>query len=127
MAFMRNKAAAQGSLFPYARGACSPSRRGEDGRLPRAVPDVPRPSSPSPEIPLHRPSLLASLALALGAPYLGAQNGFVNWETPHVSPRALTPDGTRLLAVNTPDNRLQVFDLTSGMPVSLAAIPVGLD
>jgi DNA-binding beta-propeller fold protein YncE len=51
----------------------------------------------------------------------------VNWETPHVSPLALTPDGSRLLAVNTADNRLEVFDLASGTPVALAAIAVGLD
>jgi hypothetical protein len=34
---------------------------------------------------------------------------FVNWESPHVSPVDLTPDGSRLLAVNTADNRLEVF------------------
>ena len=39
----------------------------------------------------------------------------------------MTPDGTRLLAVNTPDSRLEVFDLTSGTPVSLGAVQVGLD
>ncbi|MEQ1894917.1 MAG: hypothetical protein ABL998_20435, partial [Planctomycetota bacterium] len=66
--------------------------------------------------------VLVSLS-ALGA----AQNGFVNWETPHVSPLALTPDGSRLLAVNTADNRLEVFDLGSGTPVALTAISVGLD
>ncbi len=52
---------------------------------------------------------------------------FVNWETPHVSPLALTPDGSRLLAVNTADNRLEVFDVNSGEPTALGAIPVGLD
>ena len=35
------------------------------------------------------------------------QSGFVNWESPHVNPLALTPDGATLLAVNTPDNRLE--------------------
>ncbi|HEX6883344.1 MAG TPA: YncE family protein [Planctomycetota bacterium] len=62
---------------------------------------------------------LASLPLA--------QNALVNWETPHVSPLARTPDGMRLLAVNTPDNRLEVFDLGSGTPAALLSIPVGLD
>src|SRR5262245_54493707 len=62
---------------------------------------------------------------------------FVNWETPHVSPIALTPDASRLLAVNTPDNRLEVIQLldppteTSGEPFPLgrvvASIPVGLE
>ncbi|MCH7527053.1 MAG: hypothetical protein IID39_06430, partial [Planctomycetes bacterium] len=32
-----------------------------------------------------------------------------------------------LLAVNTPDNRLEVFDITGGTAVLIGAIPVGLD
>jgi len=56
-----------------------------------------------------------------------AQSAFVNWESPHVHPLDLTPDGTRLLAVNTPDNRLEVFDVSSGTPDLLQSIPVGLD
>ena len=55
------------------------------------------------------------------------QDGFVHWETPHVSPLALTPDGSRLLAVNTPDQRLEVLALGGGRPTLLAAIPVGID
>ena len=35
--------------------------------------------------------------------------GFRNFESPQVHPLALTPDGTRLLAVNSPENRLSVF------------------
>lgn len=56
-----------------------------------------------------------------------AQTGFVNWENAHVHPVALTPDGARLLAVNTADNRLEVFDVSSGVPVWEASVPVGLD
>ncbi|MFO0972779.1 MAG: hypothetical protein U1A27_04970 [Phycisphaerae bacterium] len=56
-----------------------------------------------------------------------AQTGFVNWETPHVSPIAITPGGGRLLVVNTADNRLEVFDITGAEPVHTASIPVGLD
>ncbi|MEE8062624.1 MAG: beta-propeller fold lactonase family protein [Gemmatimonadales bacterium] len=54
-------------------------------------------------------------------------DSFVNWENPHVHPLDLTPDGTRLLAVNTPDNRLEVFDVGAGTAIRLASIPVGLD
>jgi YVTN family beta-propeller protein len=68
-------------------------------------------------------ALLAGLAAA----QTQAQVGFVNWETPQVSPVALTPDGTRLLAVNTADNRLEVFDVTGAAPVRIRSIPVGLD
>ncbi|QOJ00330.1 MAG: YncE family protein [Phycisphaeraceae bacterium] len=53
--------------------------------------------------------------------------GFVNWESAHVHPLELTPDRTRLLAVNTPDNRLEVFDITGPGPVLTASIPVGVD
>ena len=52
---------------------------------------------------------------------------FVNWESPHVSPVDLTPDGSRLLAVNTADNRLEVFTVTSGAVVHAGSVPVGLD
>lgn len=52
---------------------------------------------------------------------------FVHFESAHVHPLAMTPDGTRLLVVNTPDNRLSVFALGSGQPVRLAEIPVGLE
>ena len=68
-------------------------------------------------------TLAVALVLAAGA----LPASFVNWENPHVSPIDMTPDGTRLLTVNTPDNRLAVFDLTSGLPVLAAEIPVGLD
>ena len=56
-----------------------------------------------------------------------AAGSFVNWETPHVHPLELTPDGQRLLAVNTADNRLEVFDIASGTALHVDSIPVGLD
>lgn len=54
---------------------------------------------------------------------------FVNWESPHVHPLDLTPDGKTLLAVNTADNRLEVFDVSGPgrVPVLEAEVPVGLD
>lgn len=52
---------------------------------------------------------------------------FKNFESPQVHPLALTPDGTRLLAVNSPNATLSVFQLVSGMPVLTAEIPVGLE
>jgi YVTN family beta-propeller protein len=50
-----------------------------------------------------------------------------NFEGPQVHPLALTPDGTRLLAVNTPNASLSIFQLVSGSPVLTAEIPVGLE
>src|SRR5262245_41997602 len=52
---------------------------------------------------------------------------FVNWESPHVSPLDLTPDGSRLLAVNTADDRLEVFAVTAAGLVHLGSVPAGLD
>ena len=70
--------------------------------------------------------VLATAGLVPGVVSFG-QSSFVNWESSHVHPLDLTPDGGRLLAVNTPDNRLEVFEVTSGSPVHEASIPVGLD
>ncbi|MHC4220327.1 MAG: hypothetical protein ACYSU7_17925, partial [Planctomycetota bacterium] len=56
-----------------------------------------------------------------------AQIVFVNWESPHVSPMDLTPDGSRLLAVNTADGRLEVFSVTAGGLGAIGSVPVGLD
>ncbi|MDQ3746682.1 MAG: beta-propeller fold lactonase family protein, partial [Acidobacteriota bacterium] len=50
-----------------------------------------------------------------------------NFEGPQVHPLAMTPDGTRLLAVNTPNATLSVFQLVSGTPVLTAEIPVGME
>ncbi|MGQ0628744.1 MAG: YncE family protein [Phycisphaerales bacterium] len=67
---------------------------------------------------------LAGMAAAQGTL---PNRGLVNFETPHVHPIDLTPDGLTLLAVNTPDNRLEVFDLIDGLPVHRVSIAVGLD
>ena len=70
------------------------------------------------------------LAIAAGALFvLSAAHGqsFVNWESPHVSPLDMTPDGSLLLAVNTADNRLEVFTVTGGGLVAFGSVPVGLD
>ena len=76
--------------------------------------------------------LAATLFFLDGSPARGvaaqtATTDFKSFESPQVHPLALTPDGTRLLAVNTPDNRLSVFQLTGDTPVLSAEIPVGLE
>ena len=52
---------------------------------------------------------------------------YKNFEAPQVHPLAITPDGTRLLAVNTPNNSLSVFHLTGRALTLMAEIPVGLE
>lgn len=56
-----------------------------------------------------------------------AQGAFVNFETPTISPIAISPDGTRLAVCNLPDAYLDVYDLTVDPPVRVQAIPVGID
>lgn len=56
-----------------------------------------------------------------------ASTDFVHFESSHVHPLALTPDGTRLLAVNTPDGSLTVFDVTGPVPMRVGFVPVGLE
>jgi YVTN family beta-propeller protein len=70
--------------------------------------------------------IFVCLAVPFGGE-LAAQDSFVNWETPHVHPLAMTPSRGHLLAVNLPDGRLEVFDLASGSPVHAGSVPVGLD
>ncbi len=79
--------------------------------------------------PVHRILRLPGLALlgllshAVEAP---AQESFVNFETPQVHPLELTPGGL-LLAVNTADGVLEVFDTSGPTPTPVGAVPVGYD
>ena len=53
---------------------------------------------------------------------------FLNFEGKQTAPVRLSPDGTRLFAVNTPDARLSVFDTSNpSNPILIAEIPVGLE
>src|SRR6266536_5346822 len=54
-------------------------------------------------------------------------NSFINFETAPVHPVALSPEGSRLAVCNLPDARLELFDVDSGVPVSIGSVPVGLD
>ena len=57
----------------------------------------------------------------------GQPPAYKNFEGPQVHPLAITPDGTRLLAVNTPNGTLSVFHLTGNTLTMMAEIPVGLE
>ncbi|HEY8154036.1 MAG TPA: thrombospondin type 3 repeat-containing protein [Myxococcota bacterium] len=70
------------------------------------------------------------ICLVLGILVAGSAAGqpsFTTFETGQVRPLALSPDGTRLFAVNTPDNRLEIFRVGSGGIAWLASVPVGLE
>lgn len=53
--------------------------------------------------------------------------GFVTFESGQVRPLALTPDRRSLLAVNTPDGRLEVFRLDGADISRVGSVPVGLE
>ncbi|HEX3141571.1 MAG TPA: hypothetical protein VHQ87_16060, partial [Rhizobacter sp.] len=52
---------------------------------------------------------------------------FTTFESGHVRPMALSSNGLRLFVVNTPDNRVEVYNTQSGVPVLTESIPVGLE
>ncbi len=56
-----------------------------------------------------------------------AAGEFVTFESGHVRPMALSKDGARLFVVNTPDARLEIFDVTGTAPVLKESVPVGME
>jgi DNA-binding beta-propeller fold protein YncE len=66
------------------------------------------------------------LAVAAAAPHAAAQS-FVNFESGQVRPLAMSPDGSRLFAVNTPDNRLEIFTIGAAGLTHAGSVPVGLE
>ncbi len=52
---------------------------------------------------------------------------YKNFEAPQIHPLTIIPDGTRLLAVNTPNGTLSVFHVTGNALTLMAEIPVGLE
>ncbi|MEK6281708.1 MAG: DUF4214 domain-containing protein [Acidobacteriota bacterium] len=83
--------------------------------------------------------LIAALAIiSLAVIWIGSRDSapslaqsqspeYKNFEGPQVHPLTVTPDGRRLLAVNTPNNSLSVFSLTGRSLTLMAEIPVGLE
>ena len=70
-------------------------------------------------------ALLAACLATLEAitPAARAADEFTNFESGQVRPVALTPSRDRLLAVNTPDGKLEVFSLDeAGTPTRSAAV-----
>jgi DNA-binding beta-propeller fold protein YncE len=56
-----------------------------------------------------------------------AQDSFQAFESGPVRPLALSPDGSRLFATNTPAGTLEVFDVNGGQLVHAHSVPVGLE
>ena len=85
--------------------------------------DQPTPGrAPSPPATPPPPT---GVALPGPRPAVGPQR-YVNFETGQVRPLALSADGSRLFAVNTPDGRLEIF-ATDDALTPIASVPVGID
>jgi len=86
---------------------------------------------PCPGIGSTAKRVLASLGLvtiiALSTTAAQAQPDFITFESGQVRPLAMTPDGSTLLAVNTPDNTLEVFSIVLGELTHTDSIPVGME
>src|SRR5579863_5723497 len=82
-----------------------------------------------------RSHFVAGVVLAAGltlvTPLADAQvplTAFVNFEGAQTNPIRLSADGSRLFALNTPDNRVSVFDVSNpSSPSLIVEIPVGIE
>src|SRR5262252_5086884 len=52
---------------------------------------------------------------------------FVEFESGQVRPMAISPDGTRLFAVNTPNDTLDIFNITASGLAIQTRVPVGIE
>ena len=66
-------------------------------------------------------------ALLSAVPASRAAASFMTFESGQVRPLARTPDGHTLLALDTPDARLEVFAIADGDLTHVASVPVGLE
>lgn len=74
--------------------------------------------------------LFIAIAALFAASFTARAQVFTHTEARHTHSIGLTPDGLRLLVLNTPDARLSVFDVSNSAnpePVLVAEIPVGLE
>ena len=69
----------------------------------------------------------ASALLLLAASAATGQTSFVEFESGLVRPLALSPDGAKLYAVNTPDGTLEIFDVTGGGLSHSGSVAVGME
>jgi YVTN family beta-propeller protein len=73
------------------------------------------------------PLLTAAVALAASIDVARAAEPFTAFESGQVRPLALSPDGERLFVVNTPDNRLEVYDVRPWGLEHRGSVTVGLE
>ena len=69
----------------------------------------------------------ALCAVQLALPTGAVWGAFVTFESGQVRPLAMSPDGSKLFAVDTPDNRLEIFDIGVGGLTHSAMVQVGME
>ena len=115
------------SIFWFlAMMACAPP----DGEIAGAdEPPGPGPGAAAAEVSGATPGATIDLAVARRAQPGSAAAGssFTAFESGQVRPLALSPDRQHLFAVNTPDNRLEIFRIQGNRLVHTQSIPVGLE
>lgn len=74
-------------------------------------------------------ALLGLGAIVFAAAERDAAAAFTTFESGQVRPLAMSPNGSRLFAVNTPDDYLEIFavDPTDGSLTRVGSVPVGLE
>ncbi len=73
-------------------------------------------------------AFFAGLAATLLAAWPAlAQPTYVNFDSGPVRPIASSPDGNQVFAVNIPDNRLEIFDVSGATLVHVDSVPVGME
>jgi DNA-binding beta-propeller fold protein YncE len=104
-----------------ARGPGRPVARGANDPLARAV--AYRRAGQLPALLVAAAAIIAVPAVTVAAP--GA--AFTLFESGQVRPLALSPSGLLLFAVNTPDNRLEIFRVGRHRLEPLGSVQVGLE
>src|SRR6185436_2919191 len=72
-------------------------------------------------------SLADTEAGSRSQPSVKASSSYTLFESGQVRPLAISPDKQSLFAVNTPDNRLEIFRIEGRRLIHTASIPVGLE
>ncbi len=76
---------------------------------------------------LITPTVVAALTYGALADVAAAAPAFTAFESGQVRPLALSSDQKKLYAVNTPDNRLEIYDIKNGGLEHAGSVPVGLE
>src|SRR5215469_13393653 len=97
----------------------------------RSFPSMPRDTRPERTRCLDTLGRSCAVAALLATPWIAPASAqtpnFIEFENGQVRPVAMSPDGTKLFAVNTPNDTLEIFNITASGLSFAARVPVGLE